>query len=270
MALNPGSTLARALRFVRTRANSLRQRPNAARIRAEQEANGALPLPSPQLMFTVAGSEDPTWFLESGQRGADSIRAIVEKNGRRFEDLGAILDFGCGIGRVIRHFHDVKGPAFYGTDYNLDLIKWARENLAFAKFQVNQIQGRLAYESDTFDLIYALSVFTHLTGPQQAFWMNELKRILKPGGLLLITTHGPGHLAVLPPTVVPEVDRERFKRGEMVVCGGEHAGTNICATFHPEAYVRHTLARGFEVVDFIPEGALGNPRQDYWLLRKPA
>jgi hypothetical protein len=32
--------------------------------------------------------------------------------------------------------------------------------------------------------------------------------------------------------------------------------------------VRRTLAAGLEVVDFVPEGALGNPRQDVYLLRK--
>lgn len=221
-------------------------------------------------MFVVAGSEDPAWFLESGSLGARSVRAILEKNGPRLEDCRAVLDFGCGIGRVLRHFHDVTGPAFHGTDYNADLIRWCEDNLTFAQFCVNKLVGRLAYDSGQFDFIYALSVFTHLTEPQQRFWMDELKRVLTPGGYLLITTHGAGHLAVLPPTAVPAEERRRFQAGEMVVCGGEHAGTNICATFHPETYVRGTLAKGFQMLDFIPEGALGNPRQDYYLLRKPA
>ncbi len=270
MSIASGSLLARALRSFRFRANSIRLWPNASRIRAQSRADAAPPLPSQELMFIVAGSEDPAWFLESGWRGAQSLRAILEKNGRRLEECGAVLDFGCGIGRVIRHFYDVKGPLFHGTDYNADLIRWCQDNLAFARFQVNALVGHLAYKPETFDYIYALSVFTHLTEAQQRFWMGELKRVLKRGGYLLITTHGAGHLAAIPPETVPADERRRFAAGEMVVCGGEHAGTNVCATFHPEAYVRGTLAKGFEVLDFIPEGALGNPRQDYYLLRRSA
>jgi hypothetical protein len=44
----------------------------------------------------------------------------------------------------------------------------------------------------------------------------------------------------------------------------------VCATYHPPAFVRDHLAAGYRVVDFVPEGAKGNPWQDYWLLRKPA
>ena len=56
-----------------------------------------------------------------------------------------------------------------------------------------------------------------------------------------------------------------------VVVASERAGSNACAAFHPETYVRGTLApaAGLEVVDFVPEGATGNPRQDTYLLRKP-
>jgi hypothetical protein len=88
--------------------------------------------------------------------------------------------------------------------------------------------------------------------------------LLKPGGYLLISTHGDYYVPQIPADRRPE-----FERGERVVCGARHAGTNECTTFHPPAYVRGKLAPQLAVIDFIPEGALGNPRQDYWLLRKP-
>ena len=49
--------------------------------------------------------------------------------------------------------------------------------------------------------------------------------------------------------------------------GGE--GGNSCAAFHPEAYVRDHLARGWQIVDFHREGARGNPSRTSTLLRKP-
>ncbi len=48
------------------------------------------------------------------------------------------------------------------------------------------------------------------------------------------------------------------------------AGTNLCAAFHPETYVTEVLAPDWRLIDFVPEGARGNPRQDYYLLQKPA
>ena len=49
----------------------------------------------------------------------------------------------------------------------------------------------------------------------------------------------------------------------------DRAGENICVAFHPEKYVRDELARGWEFVDFVEQGAAGNPLQDVYLLRKP-
>jgi hypothetical protein len=53
-----------------------------------------------------------------------------------------------------------------------------------------------------------------------------------------------------------------------VVRGGDLAGTNHCAAFHPAGFVRGELAAGFEVLEHAPEGAKGNPPQDAWVLRK--
>jgi hypothetical protein len=93
--------------------------------------------------------------------------------------------------------------------------------------------------------------------------MNELRRVIREGGHLLITTHGEHYLEEMVPA-----DQEQFRRGQLVVVSGDEAGSNRCAVFHPEDYVRTKLAGGFEVVDFIPEGAKGNPMQDAILLRR--
>jgi SAM-dependent methyltransferase len=108
-------------------------------------------------------------------------------------------------------------------------------------------------------------VLTHLPVDVRLEWMKDLGRVLRPGGLLLFTVHGESHL--------PELDAaetERFRRGECVVRWSEVAGSNLCTTFHPEVFVRGDLASGFEVVEVVPGGALGNPPQDLVLLRKPA
>jgi SAM-dependent methyltransferase len=211
----------------------------------------------------VANSEDVAWFLHAGLEGAACLREVLEKNGILFDDLGAVLDFGCGVGRVLRHLAERTGPELHGTDWNPEMIAWCVANLPVARFHVNDRNGPLAFESATLDLIYAFSVFTHLAEPSQVSWIAELRRVLKPGGHLLLTTHGEHYLPQL-----AESDQQRFRTGQLVVEGPRREGSNGCAAFHPEAYVRDRLARGFEVVDFLPRAARGNPWQDVYLLRK--
>jgi SAM-dependent methyltransferase len=221
------------------------------------------PLPPDDLNFLVSGSTDPVWFLKSGRLAEKSIRNILAKNGISLKSLRGILDFGCGAGRVLRHFRDLRKSRLYGVDYNPDLIAWCRKSLPFARFEVNPFLGPLPFSDGAFDLIYALSVFTHLDGDQQSAWLKELGRVLRPGGYLLVSAHGAFHIRDFPKEM-----RDRFERGEMIVSAPETAGTNQCASFHSPAYMRSCFAPGFELIDEIPEGALGNPRQDLYLYRK--
>jgi hypothetical protein len=93
--------------------------------------------------------------------------------------------------------------------------------------------------------------------------MSDLRRILKPGGYLLITTHGEFWLKAL-----SEEEKARYLSGQLVVRNGEESGRNECAVYHPVGYVRERLAKGFRIVDYMPEGATGTGMQDIHLFRK--
>ena len=255
--------LVRVVRRARRITNRARERVRGLPLRAIERKIGR-PVPPGRLIHLVANTEDVAWFLDTGALAARSIRETLAKNGLAIEAFGSILDFGCGVGRVIRQWSDLNGPTLYGTDYNPALISWCRPALPFARFTVNGLDRPLAAPAGSFDFIYALSVFTHLSEPLQQFWMGELSRVLTPGGYLLITTHGDPYLSILGPA-----EQDEYRAGRVVVQKARREGSNDCAAFHPEAYVRQTLAVGFEVVDVVPEGAKGNPRQDLYLLRKP-
>jgi SAM-dependent methyltransferase len=217
------------------------------------------PLPPRRLMVRVAGTADADWFLRSGRAAFDAIAGHVP-----LAEIDSVLDFGCGCGRVTRYWSDFAGSVS-GGDVSGKAIDWCRQNLQFGHFEVNRLQPPLAFEDESFDLVYALSVFTHLTDELQLAWRDELRRVLRPGGRLLLTTHGRSY--------VPRLDsgeRERFERGDLVVRWGDVPGTNLCSAYHPERYLRETFARGFEFVELEPEGARGNPTQDLVLLRKSA
>jgi SAM-dependent methyltransferase len=215
------------------------------------------PLPPRRLMVRVAGTANADWFLRSGRASYDAILEHVQQ-----DELRSVLDFGCGCGRVTRYWHDFPGRVA-GSDVDAPAVEWCRRNLPFARFEVNGLAPPLAFEDGSFELVYALSVFTHLTAELQLAWRDELRRALQTGGLLLLTTHGRSYL--------PRLDageRTRFERGELVVRWGDVPGTNLCSAHHPERYLRETFARGFEFLELEPEGARGNPTQDLVLLRK--
>lgn len=227
-------------------------------------AKEALPLPTTRARYLVAGSADIQGFLELGRRAADTIEVAVAQAGRPIESMQAILDFGCGSGRVLRHWQKLDGRvAVFGTEMNGELVAECRRCVPFASVGQNRPAPPLDHPDQRFDLIYALSVFTHLHENLQRDWRDELRRLLTPGGLLLVTTHGRFYRPRL-----SEAERARFDRGECVVQGAEFLGENLCITYHPEASVRALFADGFEVASFVPEGAQGNPSQDLWLLRK--
>jgi len=196
--------------------------------------------------------------------GAESIRTALEQNGLSLADFGSILDFGCGCGRVMRHWQSVDGPSFCGTDYNPALVDWCTNNIPYARFSVNDLWPPLDYEDSSFDLIYALSVFTHLPEELQRPWVEEMARVLTPGGVLLLTVHGSHYLKELSPE-----EQESFLRGELVVREIEQAGSNVCGAYHPSSYLqRGAFGEYFEMIDHIERGAKGNPFQDIVLLTK--
>jgi 2-polyprenyl-3-methyl-5-hydroxy-6-metoxy-1,4-benzoquinol methylase len=236
----------------------------AARSRRRRApAADGLPLPPPELIVRVAGTPDTAWFLEGGRLAAESIRMALERSGRPIEGLEALLDFGCGCGRVTRRWRGLDGVRVHGTDANEDAIAWCTANLPFGEFATNALEPPVAYADAAFDAVYALSVLTHLPEKLGLAWRDELRRVVRPGGILLVSTHGASYRERM-----TDGERARFDAGELVVRWESAAGTNLCSAYHPEQYLRGPLADGFELVEHVPRGAAGNPHQDLTVLKR--
>jgi len=232
--------------------------------RLKNRLQGQPAVPPGELIYLVAGHQSPKIFLESGRFTNEAIRRILNKHNLKVEQFGAVLDFGCGVGRIMRHWSTTQGPAWHGTDYNPELVDWCKNNLKFSEFRVNTLSGELPYEAESFDFIYAFSVFTHLNESLQFFWINELSRVLKPGGYIYFTTHGEYYF----PELTPEEEKQ-FQSGRLVIREQQESGSNFCAVFHPSSYVHEKLAQSFIVVDFIPGGEQSDSLHDVHLLKKP-
>lgn len=238
--------------------------PRDVKARVTNRLSGRPAVPPSKLIYLVAGHRSASAFLAGGLSASEAIRAALARNGLRMEQFESVLDFGCGVGRIIRHWNGRQRPVMHGTDYNSELIEWCRGNLKAFEFRVNTLAGELPYESETFDFIYSFSVFTHLREPLQFHWMDALSRVLKPGGYIYLTTHGEYYSWALNAS-----EQEQFRKGELVVREEDESGSNRCAVFHPPSYVREKLTRGGLVLaDFIECGAHGDSMHDVHLLRK--
>jgi tRNA (uracil-5-)-methyltransferase TRM9 len=106
-----------------------------------------------------------------------------------FEDLKErekVLDLGCGNGRWYKIFKEKKVD-YFGIDNSEKLIEIAKENFPEAKFFVGDALN-LPFQDDFFDKVYSIALLHHI--PSEDFRirvLKEAKRVLKPGGILILT-----------------------------------------------------------------------------------
>ena len=132
----------------------------------------------------------PDWYFSTGYGDALQILTTLEQHSFDLANLRSVLEFGCGTARVLRHFRNIESLSLAGSDANPKAIEWDRRNLPGIDFRINALEPPLPFAEETFDLVYALSVFTHIPLAWQRRWLEELRRVLRPEGYLLCTVLG--------------------------------------------------------------------------------
>ncbi|HEY6145234.1 MAG TPA: methyltransferase domain-containing protein, partial [Solirubrobacterales bacterium] len=229
---------------------------------AEIEQAESFSLPPQEMRLLSAGTAQPDRFIASGRTGLEWLRTTLAKHGVSMDDGTDILEFGCGAGRYIRHLSNHSGSVV-AADYNPYLLAWTKANLRFARFAVCGSRPPLSEEDDQFDVVYAVDVFSHLEDSVQVPWFDELARVLRPGGLLVITLHGASRTENLSMAL-----RQTFSEGRLAVLRPALSGTNGCAAYHPRAYVERVFGQRLPLVEHA-EQAAQELRQDVAVFRKP-
>ena len=235
-----------------------------------QPSHNGLPLPPPALRYlSVCHKYEEDIHIKSGTHCSITIKNLIKNSGKDIASFQKILEFGCGCGRVIRHLHDADAAyELYGTDVDEKEINWCRKNLnKICHFETNSYLPPLKYETNTFDLIYSISVFTHLEEQSQFLWLKELHRIAKPKSLVIISVNRISMLS----------DEETSKKGIIVRerttdavqrswLGKKEYPSSYYDAFHNPEYIKREWSKYFRIIDYCP-GAITS-YQDAVVLEK--
>jgi SAM-dependent methyltransferase len=231
---------------------------------AELEFRKTNKIPDDLLQNLVVQNIDPRQFLEFGKLAVDQIIEVLHHHQVSMDDLKSVLDFGVGCGRVMRWWSDWSNRIqFWGTDINASLIEWCNNNLAFGTYRVNGLRPPTEFQDSEFDLIYAFSVFTHLSFDTQRAWLAELARILAPAKYLLLSAHGD-----LLAKYLPAVAYEEYKSLGRYIMTQDAEGQNLCASYQSREFCEELFSPEFVVVDYLPGALQACGIQDLYVLQK--
>lgn len=235
----------------------------------DRQSPSYIAVPPAKLRHRVHGNLDKKSFLQIGTNLAQNIRDLCASVGRDIYSFERVLDFGCGSGRVIRNFQDAPASCqLYGTDIDSELISWCDKSLPSFQFSLNGYQPPLSFEDNTFDLIYAISVFTHLNEQFQHAWLRELQRIARPGALLILSANGENCISMLPSSYHGQIHNDGF----MFIVGAtgklklDKLPDFYQTAYHTKEYIYREWSAYFDVVSYVECGI--NNHQDAILLRK--
>ncbi len=226
-----------------------------------RRANPGVSLPPDYLIYESFRMDYNKYYF-GGLETARWLISVLEKH-VSFKNL-SILDWGCGPGRIVRHLPSLldKSCKIYGADYNSKSIEWCRKNLKGISFYRNSLSPPMTYDDNSFDIILGLSIFTHLSEEMHNFWFNELLRIIRINGIILLSTQGEAFLEKLSGEEI-----KKFNNGELVIRGKTREGHRTYSAFHSPAYMKKLISPN-KILGFI-EGRRSkrNPGQDLWIVQ---
>lgn len=230
----------------------------------DEAVDDGRPMPPAELVVMVSGPSR-RWFSEQGRADAARFRELAASHGADVARGLDVLDFGCGAGRIARWLAPevvAAGGTFTGSDLNPRLSRWCAGALA-GRYLTNELRPPLALPDHGLDLVYAHSVLTHLTRPTAEAWLGELARVLRPGGLALLSFHDEAYARAWAPA---EVAARLGPNEPYVVWNNAMEGSNYLSAWTTRAELARLAATVFEVAEIVP-GRTDEPTQAVAVLK---
>lgn len=137
-------------------------------------------------------------YLSDGWRTLAELMLLLDKADASLTRMEHVLEFAAGYGRFTRHLVKAIPGRVTCADVLPGSVEFLREQFHVDAFYSRHSPAEIAYPR-RFDLVFVLSLFTHLPVPMWQPWLRSLSRALKPGGLLVLSVHNEavaGHLGV--------------------------------------------------------------------------
>src|SRR5262245_55063659 len=206
------------------------------------------------------GSRGIGRFMQAGRNCYRPLQAAIGSYFRSTDGRPRVLDFGCGVARTLRYFRQ-EDFELHACDVDVSAIDYVHAAFPGVSAYPSSYEPPLRYASDHLDIVYAISVWTHLAPGKQIPWLLEMKRILRPGGLALLTTFGP--YAYRRGTHQRHIT---FSYDDLVRTGFQYseyteetrspgAGPSYGVAAHTPGYIRPEWSKYFRVLD-VQEGVI--------------
>ncbi|MCU0755806.1 MAG: class I SAM-dependent methyltransferase [Xanthomonadales bacterium] len=202
-------------------------------------------------------------YLADGWRSLAELLTLLDRCGRRLSSLDSLLEYASGYGRLTRHL----APLLPGRLWVADVMPGATDFAArcFGTLAAPAVTdpGALRFER-AYEVVFVLSLFTHLPPARWGAWLRALDAAVAPGGLLIFSVHSEG--CDLPPGLASDADGVCFEAAsESSHLDSADYGTTYTGRAWVTAQVEAALGR----VPLLQEGPWFWAGQDAVVVEKP-
>jgi SAM-dependent methyltransferase len=129
-------------------------------------------------------------YLADGWRTLSELLLLLERAGRPLAGCGQVLEFASGHGRFTRHLVKALGPRRVTvSDVVAQAVAFSTMCFGVHGFVSTSDPAALRWPG-RFDLVFVLSLFSHLPRSTWSAWLGRLWEAVAPGGALVFSTHG--------------------------------------------------------------------------------